>query len=147
MYILCLDDFMSYFKFSFELRFHLYFNGASSVVIAIHSIMCLFNLWAGSLFQRGIQRNISGNSSQPSLIVRQAAARAGPHWTRKTLWHEITGGGLDGTTGQPLTGPAETAGYANSGQGQKNCERGIKVELCMYRVVCWHPTSEVASHC
>lgn len=50
------------------------------------------HLHTGSRFERGILENKSGNYNLPSLIVRQAAARAGPHSTRGTVWHEITGG-------------------------------------------------------
>lgn len=51
-----------------------------------------------------MSEDISGNRGLPSLIVRQAAARVGPHSTRKTVWHEITGGETYGTTGRLRTG-------------------------------------------
>lgn len=56
------------------------------------------------LLERGMSEGISGNRGLPSLIVRQAAARAGPHSTRKTVWYEITGGETYGTTGRLRTG-------------------------------------------
>lgn len=62
--------------------------------------------------ERGMLADKSGNKNLPSLIVPQAAARAGPHSTRETVWHEITGGGEDGTTGQALTG-SRSKGRAN----------------------------------
>lgn len=67
---------------------------ADPSLIDVDCDQCLTeHLHAGSRFERGILENKSGNHNLPSLIVRQAAARAGPHSTRETLWHEITGGG------------------------------------------------------
>lgn len=81
--------------------------------------------------ERGMLADKSGNKNLPSLIVRQAAARAGPHSTRETVWHEITGGGKDGTTGQPFTG-SRSKGRTNSYKlWAGNGARDTQQEPCM----------------